>query len=448
VSMLLLGAGSPGGSSFDPSSLPGYAFGADAYSAYTDALLTTPCTASNNDVKGLLDLSGNGRHATWTAGGVPKFRVWGEKKAIAFNTANNRLATSSFFGAGYNTSLTLYIAQEYLYRTTLLVSAGANGTVMFLGNDASGGTLRNDWYTNGVGTRHTTWCADNRAVVAIRYNGATKRVNIRPGNGSADVVGSTAMTANLGLTGGLTIGALSTGGSAWAGLIYGVHVFNAVHADSEVEYMLAGMKDRFFGPLTPAPGAHGSNPTVVVCDGDSLTAGIGGTAYPTQLATLLGASYAVTQHGVSAQTLGEVMNDCEAQADLSISSSAVENVYVQWAGTNDNYYGLSADQIIGRITCAVERRLARGWDRVLLLTMLPRSDAGTPGTFESKRQTINTAIRAMATSQVKIVDVAADTRIGDAGDELDTTYYAADKVHMNTTGYGVIAQAVADVITA
>jgi lysophospholipase L1-like esterase len=413
VSMLLLGAGSPGGSSFDPSSLPGYAFGADAYSAYTDALLTTPCTASNNDVKGLLDLSGNGRHATWTAGGVPKFRVWGEKKAIAFNTANNRLATSSFFGAGYNTSLTLYIAQEYLYRTTLLVSAGANGTVMFLGNDASGGTLRNDWYTNGVGTRHTTWCADNR-----------------------------------GLTGGLTIGALSTGGSAWAGLIYGVHVFNAVHADSEVEYMLAGMKDRFFGPLTPAPGAHGSNPTVVVCDGDSLTAGIGGTAYPTQLATLLGASYAVTQHGVSAQTLGEVMNDCEAQADLSISSSAVENVYVQWAGTNDNYYGLSADQIIGRITCAVERRLARGWDRVLLLTMLPRSDAGTPGTFESKRQTINTAIRAMATSQVKIVDVAADTRIGDAGDELDTTYYAADKVHMNTTGYGVIAQAVADVITA
>ena len=44
-----------------------------------------------------------------------------------------------------------------------------------------------------------------------------------------------------------------------------------------------------------------------------------------------------------------------------------------------------------------------------------------------------------------IADVAADTRIGDDGDEDDATYYV-DGVHLNDTGYGIVAQIVADAI--
>lgn len=39
-----------------------------------------------------------------------------------------------------------------------------------------------------------------------------------------------------------------------------------------------------------------------------------------------------------------------------------------------------------------------------------------------------------------LADVAADTRIGDAGDELNTTYYhLTDRVHLNNAGYAVVA---------
>jgi lysophospholipase L1-like esterase len=432
---------------FNPGLLAGYQFGADAYSAFTDTARTTPAGTTGDDVKGLTDLSGNGRHAAWTGTFIPKYRNWNGERGVAMGVGGaTRLVTSSFLDASYNTSMTLYLAHQQLSRATVLVVFGANGTQMFVGCDASGGTMRNDWFTTVGGTRHTSWAADSRCVVALRYNGATKRVNIRPANGAADVTSSTALALNLNISGTATIGALSTGGSPFYGIWYAAHLYNQVHSDSDVEYMLAGMTARHFGNPAPLTRATGAGNTIVVCDGDSLTGGVGGTPYPTQLATLLGGSYTVSNLGVSAQTMGEAMNDAESQADALYSTSATENVYVQWAGTNDLFYGFSAAQVIGRITDSVRRRLSAGWQRVLVLTILPRTDTGFPAAFEANRQTVNTAIRAMpttlGTSRVEVVDVAADTRIGDAGDELDTTYYTADKVHMNTTGYGVIAAAV------
>jgi lysophospholipase L1-like esterase len=432
---------------FDPASLPGYEWGVDAYGAFTDTARTTAAAATGDDVKGLADLSGNGRHASWSAGGVPKYRNWNGKRAICFNTTNNRLATASWLDTRFNTSLTLYLAHEYLYRGNLYVAFGANSTNFFVGVDASGSTLRNDWYTNATGSRSTTWVTDSRAVVCLRYNGATKRVTIRPADGSGDVTGSSNATANLALTGPVTVGAMSTGGSQWYGNIYAQHLFSAVHTDDQVASMLAYLKSRHFGDPAPVTGSTGAGNTRVICDGDSLTAGVGATtSYPTALATLLGGSYTVTQYGVSAQGLGEVMGDSESQADLQYSASATENVYVLWAGTNDLRYGVSASQVIARLRDAVNRRLTAGWQRVFVLTILPRTDTGIPAGFETARQTVNTAIRAMASSRVVVVDVAADTRIGDAGDELDTTYYATDKVHMVNAGYAVIAQAVADAL--
>jgi lysophospholipase L1-like esterase len=45
-----------------------------------------------------------------------------------------------------------------------------------------------------------------------------------------------------------------------------------------------------------------------------------------------------------------------------------------------------------------------------------------------------------------VVDIAANTTIGDSGDQNNTTYYNADTVHLKTAGYAIVAQAVADVI--
>jgi hypothetical protein len=99
-------------------------------------------------------------------------------------------------------------------------------------------------------------------------------------------------------------------------------------------------------------------------------------------------------------------------------------------------------------------------------TMTPRN-AGLPdhATAEARRQTYNGLARSTCADAVTVlangsggvalkcgpgspysyvVDPAADTRIGDDGDQTDTTYYSGDGIHLNATGGAIVA----DLITA
>jgi lysophospholipase L1-like esterase len=119
-----------------------------------------------------------------------------------------------------------------------------------------------------------------------------------------------------------------------------------------------------------------------------------------------------------------------------------DHVCVCFGGTNDRYNGTAIATVQNRFQTYCESRQASGW-KVVAVTMLPRSDAGTPAGFETDRQTFNTWLRANYTNFADaLADVAADTRIGDSGDELDSTYYSADQVHPKTAGYTVIAEIV------
>ena len=44
-----------------------------------------------------------------------------------------------------------------------------------------------------------------------------------------------------------------------------------------------------------------------------------------------------------------------------------------------------------------------------------------------------------------IINIAADSRMGDDGDQNDTAYYA-DGIHPNATGYGIIASYAANAV--
>jgi lysophospholipase L1-like esterase len=117
-----------------------------------------------------------------------------------------------------------------------------------------------------------------------------------------------------------------------------------------------------------------------------------------------------------------------------------------FGGTNDLFFGASAGTVQTRYQDWCEARQAAGW-KVIAFTILPRSDTSTPGTFETSRQTFNTWLRAnWATFADALVDVAADTRIGDVNDELDTTYYSTDKVHLIAAGQAIVATLVADTL--
>lgn len=170
----------------------------------------------------------------------------------------------------------------------------------------------------------------------------------------------------------------------------------------------------------------GTAPFALVFDGNSLTAGTGSTGlldYPWQ-------------------TLG------------NISTSLTHSYCIAWEGTNSIYFGASAATATSDIQTYCSGRISAGF-RVIVLSVLPRSDGGTPGTFNTTRGTYNGTLRtdfSVATSNGRVfkpgggvtyasafVDVAANTLIGDNGDETDATYYSGDNVHLNNTGYTQIA---------
>jgi lysophospholipase L1-like esterase len=67
--------------------------------------------------------------------------------------------------------------------------------------------------------------------------------------------------------------------------------------------------------------------------------------------------------------------------------------------------------------------------------MLPRGP-----TYEATRSTYNGLIRANWRQFADVlVDVAADPNIGVAGANSNTTYFDPDAIHLNNTGYAIVA---------
>ncbi len=442
----LIGSGVP---AFAPDTLPGYQQGSDALDAYTDTGLTTPALLNTATVKGLADLSGNARPFTWPgSGGFPTLGVWNGKRGVLFDARvqTDTLTTPSFLGASFNTSLTLYFAAETSRRQVLHVAYAANGTNLFLGMDTSSQTQRLDLFTSGNGDRYTNWAADSRCIIVLRCDGATKRVRIVPANGAADVTGSSALTASLALSGPLILGDILAGSFGWTGIFYGHHFYDEVHDDDQVDEMVEYLLARHFADPAETTGTTGAGSVNVVCDGDSRTSGDGGgTPYPTQLDTLLGAGWDVTNVGVGGQTAGEMVIDADATLDVALySATASTNAVVEWGGTNDLYFGMSAAQTFNRIRDYVLRRLANGWQKVYVLTVVKRNDAGTPAGYETARGLLNTSLATLASSRIEIVDVGAHASLQDT---TNPVFFNADQVHLTTAGYAVVATMVHSALT-
>jgi len=173
----------------------------------------------------------------------------------------------------------------------------------------------------------------------------------------------------------------------------------------------------------------------VIFDGDSITYGVGSTGglnYPNQTITLLGGSsaYDGTNLGVPSETIATMIANDPTVVDPLYSAYRTNNFVLIWGGTNDLYFGADNTTVYNYIVSYAEARRLAGF-KVAVFTILPRSAGSPPANFESYRQSINSMLRAnWAAFADALIDVATDSRIGDAGDELDTTYYA-DKVHYN-----------------
>lgn len=182
----------------------------------------------------------------------------------------------------------------------------------------------------------------------------------------------------------------------------------------------------------------------IVTEGDSLTAGEGASAgndWPAQLETLLGEPITLTNFAVGGSTLTNELAARAGDVDAALVQDAwTLNVCLPWAGTNDmKALGLTGADTYDLYLAYCQARQSAGY-KVVAFTVLPRSGATVPAGFETERQAFNALVRAnWATFADALADVAADYRIGDAGDEWGSVYFS-DGVHMTDRGYALIAR--------
>lgn len=179
----------------------------------------------------------------------------------------------------------------------------------------------------------------------------------------------------------------------------------------------------------------------LIFEGDSITEG-GNTyfanTYPQRLVNRLKDKVAWMLPAVSGETLNQMTADWATQIEPDSAPENFENnIATLFGGTNDmvSVGGNQAGASVAAEYLTYVDDLKEAGFKVIAFTALPRSDTAAPADFNStQRPAFNAGVIAGSSRYDALCNVAADPIIGEAGDELNTTYYDADKVHPNVTG--------------
>jgi lysophospholipase L1-like esterase len=193
----------------------------------------------------------------------------------------------------------------------------------------------------------------------------------------------------------------------------------------------------------------------IVYKGDSITFGFptgNSISFATFVAGING--YNTSEYvnfGVSAQTVTSANNDPQSDG-LNYCGYAAQNpIYVLWMGTNDLANGDTPANTYTNFVQLCGKAKARGFAKVLVLTVIARDPANTNATapnFEANRQAFNTLLRnTYLTFADGLVDVGADTLIGAPGTYANGTYFS-DGVHLTAFGGQYVASLVAPALVA
>ncbi len=212
--------------------------------------------------------------------------------------------------------------------------------------------------------------------------------------------------------------------------------------------------------------------------GNSLTAGndsSAGNDYPSVCLRLLGPAYGAVpaagvksscNMGISGQVTATIPNPnpnnqtslvaTAPTVDAQLSGS-LKNILVVWEQTNEifsNPASIFAPQAEANFAAYCQARRAAGW-KVIVLTVLPRQQQpAARGDDEAVRQAVNAWDRAnWPTFADGLADVAADSRLGYPGAELNSAYYYLGgpspdiSVHLVDAGYSIVASSVAQAVS-
>lgn len=192
-------------------------------------------------------------------------------------------------------------------------------------------------------------------------------------------------------------------------------------------------------PVTPTEVRNLNPYGVILFDGDSRT---NAKSYPFEAFGASAKTYMGFKHlGTTGAGLSTLTTNAPANVDPWIHGS--NNICVIWAGVNDS--ANTAQQIHDAIKTYCLARRAAGW-RVLVCTEIDAQDAGRLANgWTVKYQALNTLLKAdYADFADAIADLGANANLQDA---TNTTYFNADKLHLTTAGYTVVAGIVGAALT-
>lgn len=183
---------------------------------------------------------------------------------------------------------------------------------------------------------------------------------------------------------------------------------------------------------------------LIVFEGDSLTVGgqNGAMPYPKQL---MRATTNETVARVVAAS-GEKVSDMVVQfastvAPLFKPATYRKDTAVLFGGAND-VTNETAPVAYDRLKTWWALARATGY-KVVACTLPAGAPAAAGGGYNTRRNSLNTLIKSDTSLYDALADLAANTNIGDDGDQDNTTYFNTDKLHLTTAGYGVVATIVA-----
>lgn len=193
--------------------------------------------------------------------------------------------------------------------------------------------------------------------------------------------------------------------------------------------------------------AHPAADVNLVVTGDSLT------AEGQWLGNLLAEQVTMPAYAnvaVGGKTIQALITDDVTRVD-PLFDAAKTNVLFVWAGTNDLANGASSADVEGYMQTYCAARRTVGW-QIIVGTILPRSNVGLPGSFETDRQSVNTWLRAnYAGFADQLDDVGANPSIGAVGASADANLYW-DLIHLTNLGFLIrssnAAAAYANLLTA
>ena len=181
--------------------------------------------------------------------------------------------------------------------------------------------------------------------------------------------------------------------------------------------------------------------TKLIIDGNSMTYGTASVNFGLQFSWNTGYSNFVGM-GLPGATINGLNSRYTSTIAPLYDNAKRKNILCIWEFCNAALAGSDSAVILTQFREYYQKAKATGF-KVVLLTALPfyppAGYEGNDALYETRRLQVNTAWRNNPQLYCDaLCDIASDTRLGDKGDENNTTYRNPDKIHMNERGDHII----------